>query len=102
MYKYIYLHSHQHAPYTAVPPGSANLIGTVTNMPRGVFSLDWSPTEDKVAIGTGDGSVRILAVVDRLGGAGNHEYDLVDVAPRQHNHEGKEGEGKDDEGKRSD
>jgi WD40 repeat protein len=45
------------------------LVGTVTGMPRGVFSLDWSPVADKVAIGTGDGSIRIMSVVDRTGDA---------------------------------
>lgn len=73
----------------AVEPGSTSLIGTVTGMPRGVFSLDWSPTEDKVAIGTGDGSIRIMAVVDRVVG-GSHPQ-LVDVSALAH------GEHKEDE-----
>jgi hypothetical protein len=37
-------------------------------MARGVFAVDWSPVADLVAIGTGDGSVRILEVVERKKG----------------------------------
>jgi len=48
--------------------GGTALVGTVTGMARGVFSADWSPVADKVAVGTGDGTVRILDVVDRAGG----------------------------------
>jgi WD40 repeat protein len=44
------------------------LVGTVAGMARGVFSVDWSPVADRVAIGTGDGSVRILEVVERRSG----------------------------------
>ena len=44
------------------------LVGTVAGMARGVFAVDWSPVADLVAIGTGDGSVRILEVVERKKG----------------------------------
>lgn len=44
------------------------LVGTVAGMARGVFSVDWSPVADLVALGTGDGSVRILEVVERKNG----------------------------------
>lgn len=43
----------------------AVLMGTVAGLPRGVLTLDWSPTHDRVAIGAGDGSIRILEVMDR-------------------------------------
>jgi len=49
-------------------PGNTALVGTVAGLARGVFSVDWSPVEEKVAIGTGDGSIRILQVVERKSG----------------------------------
>lgn len=43
------------------------LIGTVANMNRGVFSLDFSPDGSKIAVAGGDSSIRILDIV-----RGNH------------------------------
>lgn len=45
--------------------GETTLVGTVAGLPRGVFTIDWSPVSDRVAIGSGDGTIRILDVVDR-------------------------------------
>jgi len=62
---------------------STALVGTVTGMSRGVFSTDWCPVADKVAVGTGDGTIRILAVVDRKSGAADDTGpagSLIDVA----------------------
>jgi WD40 repeat protein len=42
--------------------GGTALVGTVAGMSRGVFSADWSPMSDAVAVGTGDGAIRILEV----------------------------------------
>lgn len=39
------------------------LIGTVANMPRGVFALDFSPDGTKLAVAGGDSSIRILDIV---------------------------------------
>ena len=45
--------------------GETALVGTVAGLARGVFTVDWSPTQDKVAIGAGDGTIRILEVAER-------------------------------------
>jgi COMPASS component SWD3 len=39
------------------------LVGTVTGLTRGVFSVDFSPDREKVAIGSGDHCIRVLDVV---------------------------------------
>lgn len=39
------------------------LVGTVANMHRGVFALDFSPDGSKVAVAGGDSSIRILDIV---------------------------------------
>lgn len=36
------------------------LVGTVAGLERGVFTVDWSPTRNSLAIGSGDGTIRIL------------------------------------------
>lgn len=41
------------------------LVGTVTGLEKGVFSVDFSPDREKVAIAGGDACIRILDVVDR-------------------------------------
>lgn len=41
------------------------LVGTVTGLDKGVFSVDFSPDREKVAIAGGDSCIRILDVVDR-------------------------------------
>ena len=53
----------------AGPPGNTEtaLVGTVAGLARGVFTIDWSPTADRVAIGSGDGTIRFLDLVDRSG-----------------------------------
>jgi WD40 repeat protein len=61
--------------------GGTALVGTVTGMSRGVFSADWSPVADKVAIGTGDGTVRILDVADRASTDDDKEGEGGDCAP---------------------
>jgi WD40 repeat protein len=38
------------------------LVGTVTGLLRGVFTSDFSPEENKVAIGGGDSCIRILDI----------------------------------------
>lgn len=49
--------------FESSPDGDTGLVGTIVGMARGVFSVDWSPTEDRVAIGSGDGTIRILTVL---------------------------------------
>lgn len=39
------------------------LVGTVTGLGRGVFSIDFSPDREKIAIGSGDHCIRIVDVV---------------------------------------
>ena len=58
--------------------GNTALVGTVAGMKRGVFSADWSPVADRVAIGTGDGAIRILDVVERRSGDEDPSAQLVD------------------------
>lgn len=41
------------------------IVGTVTGMSRGVFALDFSPEEQKIAIAGGDASIRILDIEGR-------------------------------------
>ena len=38
------------------------VVGTVTNMQRGVFTADFSPTSNQVAIAGGDASIRIFTI----------------------------------------
>lgn len=38
------------------------LVGTVTGLSRGVFTLDFSPDNEKIAIAGGDASIRILHI----------------------------------------
>ncbi|CAM9191239.1 unnamed protein product [Ectocarpus sp. 6 AP-2014] len=42
------------------------LVGTVTGLPRGVFTVDFSPSPDakKVAVAGGDASIRIIDIVE--------------------------------------
>jgi len=40
------------------------LVGTVAGLDRGVFTVDWHPFASTVAIGSGDGTIRIMEVVD--------------------------------------
>lgn len=47
------------------PEKNTSLVGTVAGMKRGVFGVAWSPVRDRVALGTGDGTIRILDVVKR-------------------------------------
>ena len=39
------------------------VIGTVTGLTRGVFAIDFSPDNTKIAIAGGDASIRILEIV---------------------------------------
>ena len=41
------------------------LVGSVTGLTRGVFSVDFSQQREKVAIGSGDHCIRILDVVKK-------------------------------------
>lgn len=41
------------------------VVGTVTGLTRGVFSVDFSPESQKVVIGSGDASVRIFDIVSK-------------------------------------
>jgi WD40 repeat protein len=41
------------------------IVGTVTGLNRGVFAVDFSPEEEKVAIAGGDASIRIFDIVNR-------------------------------------
>mmetsp|Transcript_9954 Transcript_9954/g.15014 ORF Transcript_9954/g.15014 Transcript_9954/m.15014 type:complete len:351 (+) Transcript_9954:63-1115(+) len=41
------------------------VVGTVTGLTRGIFSVDFSPDNEKVAIGGGDSCIRILDVSNR-------------------------------------
>ena len=36
------------------------LVGTVTSLTRGIFTVDFSPDGQQIAIGSGDGVIRIL------------------------------------------
>ena len=38
------------------------LLGTVTGLTRGVFTVDFSPDNEHVAIAGGDSSIRILKI----------------------------------------
>jgi len=38
------------------------LVGTITGLSRGVFALDFSPDNERIAIAGGDASIRILSV----------------------------------------
>jgi COMPASS component SWD3 len=38
------------------------IVGTVTGLSRGVFTLDFSPTESKIAIAGGDCAIRVLDI----------------------------------------
>jgi WD40 repeat protein len=40
-------------------------VGFLGGLTRGIFTVDWSPTEDKVAVAGGDASIRILKVADK-------------------------------------
>jgi WD40 repeat protein len=42
-----------------------SLVGTVTGLERGVFTVDFSPCREKVAIAGGDACIRILDVVEK-------------------------------------
>lgn len=42
-----------------------SVVGTVTGLARGVFSLDFSPESQKIAIGGGDASIRIFDIVGK-------------------------------------
>mmetsp|Transcript_12401 Transcript_12401/g.29104 ORF Transcript_12401/g.29104 Transcript_12401/m.29104 type:complete len:426 (+) Transcript_12401:80-1357(+) len=60
--------------------GQTALVGTVAGLNRGVFCVDWSPVQDKIAIGGGDGTIRILDVVDRTddeGGMSNFDRHIL-------------------------
>ena len=47
--------------------GSDNaLVGTVTGLEKGVFTVDFSPDREKVAIAGGDSCIRVLDVVEKL------------------------------------
>jgi COMPASS component SWD3 len=41
------------------------VVGTVTGLSRGVFTVDFSPESHKLAIGSGDASVRIFDIVPK-------------------------------------
>ena len=53
--------------------GNNVLIGTVANMSRGVFALDFSPDGTKIAVAGGDSSIRILDIY--RGGSRGDDYD---------------------------
>jgi hypothetical protein len=38
------------------------LVGTITGMARGVFSVDFSPDRETVAIGGGDDCIRVVTM----------------------------------------
>ena len=37
-------------------------VGSITGLPRGIFTVDWSPTESKVAVAGGDATIRLIDV----------------------------------------
>lgn len=41
------------------------LVGTITGLDKGIFTVDFSPDREKVAIAGGDACIRILDVVDK-------------------------------------
>lgn len=41
------------------------VVGTVTGLTRGVFAVDFSPDQQKLAIAGGDASIRILDIVNK-------------------------------------
>mmetsp|Transcript_6833 Transcript_6833/g.6137 ORF Transcript_6833/g.6137 Transcript_6833/m.6137 type:complete len:352 (+) Transcript_6833:34-1089(+) len=41
------------------------VVGTVTGLSRGIFTIDFSAENNKIAIGGGDSSIRILDIVSR-------------------------------------
>jgi WD40 repeat protein len=44
------------------------IVGTITGLTRGVFTMDFSPDGSKVAVAGGDSSIRILDVVNKASG----------------------------------
>jgi len=41
------------------------VVGTITGLSRGVFAVDFSPDNDKIAIAGGDASIRILQIANK-------------------------------------
>lgn len=51
------------------------VVGTVTGLTRGVFAVDFSPDEQKLAIAGGDASIRILDIVSKGNVPESKEFD---------------------------
>jgi COMPASS component SWD3 len=51
------------------------IVGTVTGLTRGVFAVDYSPDEQKLAIAGGDASIRILDIVGHASSADEQRHD---------------------------
>lgn len=51
------------------PPSSAQLVGTVAGLSRGVFSVDFSPATRELCLAGGDAAVRVYEIQE-LGGHG--------------------------------
>ena len=41
-----------------------NLVGTVTGLNRGVFTLDFAPNDFRIAVAGGDATIRVLDIID--------------------------------------
>ncbi|CAM9158652.1 unnamed protein product, partial [Discosporangium mesarthrocarpum] len=40
------------------------LVGTVTGLSRGVFTIDFSPADKAIAVAGGDASIRIIDIIE--------------------------------------
>lgn len=47
--------------------GRAEPVGTVSGLERGVFTLDFSPDDGKVAVAGGDTAIRVLTIEEKAG-----------------------------------
>lgn len=41
------------------------VVGTITGLTRGIFAMDFSPDNQKIALGGGDACVRMLDIVSK-------------------------------------
>lgn len=49
------------------------LVGTIAGLSRGVFTLDFSPTGDKMVVAGADAAIRIIDVYDHVPGEKGRE-----------------------------
>jgi WD40 repeat protein len=47
--------------------GKAEPVGTVSGLERGVFTLDFSPDDKRIAVAGGDTAIRVLTIEEKAG-----------------------------------